>query len=168
MPKKRRTVKKVSAKQPSYINMVKQLGYDSVTEHLMHTGEILRPSNDPQTKAHQQRLCGILKGCVRNKQKYPYVIEKSYTPDFTHPREPNVLLEVKGVFRDSSEAAKYVHWQKQYPEMRLIFIFEKPHTPLPWRKKPRKNGTRMTHAEWATLHKFEWYCPKTIPTRFSV
>jgi hypothetical protein len=72
------------------------------------------------------------------------------------------LIEAKGRFMDSSEAAKYVWIRKKLPEgTELVFLFMKPNCAMPHAKK-RKDGTRRTHAEWADKNNFRWFDEYTI------
>lgn len=116
---------------------------------------------------------GILKGC-----KYETVIihyEKKtkhrYTGDFVNYKEGNKmqLLELKGCFRDTAERQKYLFIQTKIEEMNkknkrqieLIFVFMNPDVPIPG-SKPRKDGTRMTHSDWAEKNGFRWFTKQTI------
>lgn len=86
----------------------------------------------------------------------PYVTEHTYTPDFTDGEDPNTctLYEVKGRFRDRKEASKYVVINREYPN-RLVMLFQNPGTPLSFSNR-RKDGTRITMAEWADRNKIKW------------
>ena len=117
-------------------------GYDSKLEVSLHENE--------------------LKGYDHHPFKLDYTVPHTYEVDFVDPDEPNVVIEVKGRFRDRSEATKYVWVQKCNPDIELVFIFEKPHTPFPFAKK-RKDGTKMDHAEWAEKNNFRWYTRDTLP-----
>lgn len=91
---------------------------------------------------------------------YKYTIEHTYHPDFTYKvGDMTYVIEVKGFFADTAEAAKYKWIALQLGEdYELVFVFSKPDTPLPWSKK-RKDGTRMTHADWAVRNKFRYFDP---------
>jgi hypothetical protein len=43
-----------------------------------------------------------------------------------------------------------------------VFLFENPDTKLHYLAK-RKDGTKMTMAEWADKHKFRWFTLETLP-----
>ena len=118
-------------------------GYDSKLEYDLHQNE--------------------LKGYDHHPSKLTYTVEHSYEPDFVDPDEPNIVIEVKGRFRDQTEASKYKWIQKCNPDIELVFIFEKPDTPMPFAKKRKKCGTKMTHGEWATLNGFRWFTRDTLP-----
>lgn len=93
--------------------------------------------------------------------KIPYVIAHTYNPDFTYTTASGrmLIVECKGFFQDSAEAAKYKHIRAALNEGdELVFVFDKPDSPLPWSKK-RKDGTRMTHGEWAQHNNFRYYSP---------
>lgn len=73
-----------------------------------------------------------------------------------------LLLEVKGYFQDSSETQKYNWVRKSLKEdQELVFVFENPNTKLHW-LKARKDGTKMTMAEWADKQGFRWFTIDTV------
>ena len=82
---------------------------------------------------------------------------RKYTPDFSNG---DICLEAKGCFRDTHEAQKYVHLQRCGYDIR--FIFQNPNRNLPWARK-RKDGSRLTHAEWAEKNGFLWCGMNSIP-----
>jgi hypothetical protein len=102
----------------------------------------------------------IFKGYNHHPQKVDYHVDHTYEVDFINPSEPNILIEVKGRFRDSQDAARYKWIQKCNPDKELVFVFEKPETPMPFSKK-RKDGTKISHGEWATKNGFRWYTKET-------
>ena len=112
--------------------------------------------------------CGPLKGCTLHPDPIDYTIERKYQADFVHPSEDNLLIEAKGRFRDNSEATKYIWFSKSNPEYRLVFIFSDSNKPMPG-AKPRKtrNGTKMSHGEWAEKNGFEYYDIHNIPKEWS-
>ena len=105
-----------------------------------------------------------------------YSVEHAYTPDFEVWVSPRhyILVEAKGRFMDSQEAAKY-KWIREslekrrkddmenHTEIELVFLFQKPGLPMPNVKK-RKDGTKQTHAEWAEKNGFRWFTEETIKT----
>lgn len=102
---------------------------------------------------------GVLDKCEHHPEKVEYVVEHKYTPDFKYG---NILIEAKGRFMTSSEAAKYVWIRKKLPEgTELVFLFMKPNCAMPHTKK-RKDGTRRTHADWADKNDFRWFDEYTI------
>lgn len=121
-------------------------GYDSGLEYDLHQHE--------------------LKGCDHHTSKLSYNVPHSYEPDFVPKNDPYTLIEVKGRFRDSTEARKYVEIARCNPEYTLVFIFQDPLKPMPFAQR-RRDGTKRTHAEWAIKNGFEFYCPKTIPKKWS-
>lgn len=124
-------------------------GYDSMLEHDLHLKE--------------------LKGCKHHPDKIRYTVEHLYEPDFVyHHPTGTVLIEVKGRFRTSTEAAKYNWIAKGLPKQyELVFLFQNPSLPMPFAKK-RKDGTKQTHSEWAERNKFRWYCKDTVPKIWGV
>lgn len=104
---------------------------------------------------------GVLNCCEHHPEKLPYIIEHTYTPDFK-TKDKKYIIEAKGRFMDSSEAAKYKWIRKSLPEhIELVFLFMKPNTPMPHARK-RKDGTKRTHAEWAEKNNFRWFTEETI------
>lgn len=91
--------------------------------------------------------------------KIPYVVEHVYNPDFTLKYEDGrvVYLEAKGYFQDAQEIQKYPAVKKALKSHEeLVFVFEKPSKPIHFRSV-RKDGTKMSHAEWAEKQGFR-YC----------
>lgn len=78
--------------------------------------------------------------------KLPYVLEKTYTPDFETSN--GIILEVKGVLLPP-DRVKMAAVKEQHPDLDIRFIFMYPH-----RKIPR---LKMTHAEWAEKYGYKWY-----------
>jgi len=98
-----------------------------------------------------------------------YVVEHKYNPDFLlMAPEGKLLVEVKGYFQESSEAAKYIWVRKSLPEgEELVFVFERPQTEFHWLKK-RKDGTRQTMAEWADKNEFRWFTLESFKEQYFV
>lgn len=109
----------------------------------------------------------VLKGCDYHTQMIDYVQHKRYEPDFLYKKGSTVtLIEAKGRFRDSSEAKKYIDIRESLPpNYELVFVFQKPFTPMPFAKK-RKDGTKFTHAAWADKNNFTWYSDYELPTEW--
>lgn len=93
-------------------------------------------------------------------EKIDYVIPHKYTPDFVCGK---TLIESKGRFRESSEARKYKYIRDALRPLgqELVFVFYNPDTPMPHAKK-RKDGTKLTHGEWADKNDFRWFTEHTI------
>jgi len=118
-------------------------GYDSKWEYLLHQG--------------------VLKSWDHHTDKIPYVVQHNYEPDFIKDK---VIIEAKGRFWDHAEYSKYIWIRKSLPDtMELVFLFQKPYSPMPGAKK-RKDGTKRTHAEWAEANNFKWYTEETLPEEF--
>lgn len=92
-----------------------------------------------------------------------YVQHRVYHPDFTITRDGAVIhVETKGRFRDAAEARKYVDVQRALPaNTELVFCFVRGRKPMP-NSRPRKDGTRYCHAEWAENNGFRWFELDTI------
>lgn len=117
-------------------------GYDSMLEYNLHQDQ--------------------LKGYDHHPEPIAYVSHHVYEADFVDPDEPNILIESKGRFVDKNSASKMLWVRKSNPDKEIVFIFEKPETPMPFAKK-RKDGTKQSHGEWATKNGFRWFTPDTIP-----
>ncbi len=87
--------------------------------------------------------------------------EKShtYTPDFYLPKQ-NIFIETKGLFT-SADRQKMRLIKDQYPDLDIRFIFQKLNSTVQGAKR-RKDGTKMTCAEWAERHGFI-YAEEIIP-----
>lgn len=109
---------------------------------------------------------GVLKSCEHHNKNYDveYTIDKVYENDFWIKQKSGRVLyiEAKGCFRDKPEAAKY-RWIRLAlkDEEELVFLFQKPNQKIIWANK-RKDGTKMTHAQWADYHGFRWFDEETI------
>jgi hypothetical protein len=103
---------------------------------------------------------GVLKDLPYEPFTIPYTITTSYKPDFIN-EEKKIIFEAKGRFKDSAEAAKYIHFRNSNPEWTVIFIFERPECPMPHTRK-RKDGTRYRHKDWADKNGFLWCSPSTV------
>lgn len=103
--------------------------YDSMTEKRLHEG--------------------VFKGCNFHNYKIAYHIEHKYEPDFIIVRDgKTIFVEVKGYFQDRAETQKYKWVAKALDDNEeLVFIFENPNKQMHFQAK-RKDGTKMTHAEW--------------------
>lgn len=108
---------------------------------------------------------GVLSCAAYHDKKYniEYVISHRYEPDFALLKNgQTILIEAKGRFRDSSEASKYKWVRESLKECEeLVFLFYDPKKPMPHAKK-RKDGTKLSHGEWAEKNGFKWYTEDTI------
>jgi len=102
---------------------------------------------------------GCLKACDHHPDRIPYVTKHTYEPDFTFG---NYVIEAKGRFWPG-DTAKYKWVRESLPRgQQLVFIFMNPKIPLPGSRK-RKDGTRMTHGQWAEKNGFKHYTSSTCP-----
>ena len=84
----------------------------------------------------------------------PYVISRSYRPDFVH-NASGTLVECKGYFRDG-DTKKYTSIRDSLPEgQELVFVLMSPN------KKIRK-GAKMTMAQWCDKEGILWYNIETL------
>lgn len=119
-------------------------GYDSKWEHTLHTT--------------------ILRAWAIHTTKIQYIIEHIYTPDFIRLVDSKtILLEAKGRFWNHAEYSKYIWVNKVLPvDTELVFLFANPSAPMP-RARRRKDGSRLSHSEWADKNKIKWYSEDTLP-----
>lgn len=124
---------------------LKGTGYDSKLEQRVHEGP--------------------LKGAGHHVQQVAYQWSHMYEPDFVVDRGgTHTLVECKGYFMDRDDCTKYIWVRKALPEnYELVFCFEQPSKPIHFQSK-RKDGSKMTHAEWAEKNGFRWYDETTIGT----
>ena len=84
----------------------------------------------------------------------PYIISRSYRPDFVHSPS-GTLVECKGYFRDG-DPKKYTSVRDCLPEgQELVFVLMSPN------KKIRK-GAKMTMAQWCDKEGILWYNIETL------
>lgn len=109
---------------------------------------------------------GVLKGCGYHDSKIPYTVRHKYIPDFRFYSKKlgkTIYIEAKGRFSDNAEASKY-KWVRETLEgtaEELVFLFYDPNKPMPHAKK-RKDGTKLSHGEWAEKNGFKHYTAETI------
>lgn len=82
-----------------------------------------------------------------------------YTPDFKHGK---YLIEVKGFIRSTDKRMyRCIAESAREQGYEFVFLFEKPQKPMTGAKK-RKDGTKLTHAEWSGKVGIAWYSRDTI------
>ncbi len=119
---------------------------------------------------------GLFKSLEYHPAKIAYTVSHHYEPDWIirniyYPSEKLpavveiILIEAKGMFRDASELQKYVAIQSElehnHTSSELVFLFQKPDAPIYFKTK-RKDGTKMTHKEWAEKNNFRYFDETTI------
>lgn len=125
----------------------------------------------------------LTKGIMKDFDYHPKSIEyikpetnHKYTPDWIlNTFEPvynflgkdkgyhkTIYIEAKGRFRSREEMQKYI-WIKDSlsDDEELVFLFQKPRQPV-FGVKARKDGTKMSHAEFAEKHGIRWFSEDTI------
>jgi len=116
-------------------------------------------------EAHQYKLSG----CECHSDSITYTQTKTYHPDFIYHTEDGyiVYIETKGRFRDFNEYKKYVDIAKSLSWVEeLVFVFQDPNKPMP-NAKTRKDGTKLTHGEWAEKNGFTYFTLDTVPKEWS-
>lgn len=100
---------------------------------------------------------------VYEPDKLAYYVERHYVPDLkigTTNQVGGILVELKGYFRqDAQRKMKAV--KAQHPDLDIRFVFQNANATIQGAKK-RKDGTKMTCAEWADRNGFVW-AEGTIP-----
>lgn len=88
--------------------------------------------------------------------------KKKYTVDFKVKKKDGsyFYVEYKGYFR-TEDKTKMAAIKRQYPKLDIRFVFANPHKPVEG-AQPRKDGTKLTNAEWAEKNGYLW-ADKTIP-----
>lgn len=90
-------------------------------------------------------------------EKLAYYVERYYVPDL---KVGTMYVELKGYFRqDAQRKMKAV--KAQHPELDIRFVFQNANATIQGAKK-RKDGSKMTCAEWAERNGFV-YSEGTIP-----
>lgn len=129
-------------------------GYDSKLELRLHEGALRG------THHH-----------VSKEDLLHYTVPHTYEVDF-HFEYNGVyyLCEAKGRFVDTSAASKLnyvnkyldrwnVYKNSNCNRVELFLIFENASTAFPFAKR-RKDGSKLSHGEWATKNGFKWLCEK--------
>ena len=123
-----------------------------------------------ELRLHENSLKGT-QHHVPKEDRIPYFVEHTYEPDFLFEHKGTFfVIECKGRFRDASEKSKYLWIRKRLKEwhvftksnctdIELVLLFENAATAMPF-AKARKDGTKLSHGEWATKEGFRWLCEK--------
>lgn len=85
-------------------------------------------------------------------QKYSYITESKYTPDFFLPS--GVIIEAKGFFKPS-DRRKMLAVKTQHPDLDIRFIFQRNNT--------LTKQSKTTYGAWAEKHGFPWCIFPNIP-----
>jgi hypothetical protein len=102
----------------------------------------------------EEDVSKILKGFDYEPFTVPYIIERSYRPDFVH-NASGTLVECKGYFRDG-DTKKYTSIRDSLPTgQQLVFVLMQPN------KKIRK-GAKMTMSQWCDKEGILWYTLNTL------
>lgn len=109
----------------------------------------------------EARLAKKLKSFSYESKRMPYITERKYVPDFVDENR-KILIEAKGFFRQGDDK-KYLSIKKCYPEWRMIFVFSDPHKPVRKGGLPRKDGTKLSLAQWADQNGWEWCSESSLP-----
>jgi Phage endonuclease I len=78
--------------------------------------------------------------------QFPYVLERTYNPDF-EMIDHGFFIEVKGLL-DRDSKAKMLAVKRQHPDADIRFLFMQADKKIP--------GSKQTHGQWATKNGFTW------------
>lgn len=93
-----------------------------------------------------------------------YTVPHVYNPDFIHPQQPDIIIEVKGYFiKGHSDCQKYIAVARDNPDKELVFIFSDPDKKAYGQCRERKDGTFMTLAEWSRKNNFLYFHADKVP-----
>ena len=136
--------RKPRKKRPKHIKID---GYDSIWEFILHDT--------------------LLKEWEHHSEKVEYTVKHTHEPDFRRTlQNKTILLESKGRFWDHAEYSKYIWIRENLPKnTELVFLFANPSAPMP-NAKVRKDGTKRSHGEWASVNGFTWYSEDTLPDKW--
>ena len=84
--------------------------------------------------------------------KFSYVIEAKYTPDF---KVGDVYLETKGFFKPA-DRRKMLAVKKANPDLDVRLVFQAPYNKI-------SKSSKTTYAMWPERHGFQWCSYTTIP-----
>jgi len=79
--------------------------------------------------------------------RIPYTITHYYTPDF-HDIDTDTYIELKGLFT-SADRTKILTVLKQWPNLKLILVFQNPNLRL-------SKKSKSTYWMWCEKHGIEW------------
>jgi hypothetical protein len=83
--------------------------------------------------------------------KIVYQVERYYVPDLLIN---DIYIELKGYFREDAQR-KMRAVKAQHPDLDIRFVFQNSKATIQGAKK-RKDGSKMTCAEWADRYGFIW------------
>ena len=86
----------------------------------------------------------------------PYVLKKTYTPDFV--LENGIIVEYKG-FLTPQDRAKMKAVKEQHPDLDIRFVFQRASNKL-------SKSSKTTYGQWAEKNGFEW-AEDVIPTAWA-
>lgn len=97
-----------------------------------------------------------------------YTVPHVYNPDFVHPNQPDILLEVKGyMIKGSADCQKYLAIIRDNPDKELVFIFSDPSKRAYAGCRIRKDGSYLSLGEWCFKNKILFFKVEEIPSAIS-
>ena len=108
---------------------------------------------------------GHLSACSFHPPMIEYTQTRKYEPDFVIEEEgKTIFIETKGRFRDRQESRKYVDVAASLSDNEeLVFIFMNSKLAMPHVRR-RKDGTKLSHGDFAAKNNISFYDLYNIPT----
>lgn len=129
--------------------------------------EVRKTKGNPYKSTLEQ---AVARGCLQNylyeptSAKVNYTVPHVYNPDFVHPLQPDILIEVKGYFiKGSSDCQKYLSIIRDNPDKELVFLFSDASKKAYAGCRLRKDGSYLSLGEWCFKNRILYYTPDTFP-----
>jgi len=109
---------------------------------------------------------GVLAGFMYEptSAKIQYQVPHVYNPDFVHPLQPDIIIEVKGYFiKGSSDCQKYLSIVRDNPTKELVFFFSDPNKKAYPGCRVRKDGTTLSLGEWCWKNDILFFTEDDFP-----
>lgn len=100
-------------------------------------------------EAETGKLLGKSARYEPNDCKIDYIVPESkhkYLPDFV--LSDGTVIECKGIF-DLASRKKMKLLREQYPDLRIIMVFQAPNNPI-------RKGSKTTYSKWCEQNDIEW------------
>jgi len=129
-------------------------------------GRKKRPASAYKSGLESKLAAGILKECQYEPKgcKVSYSVHSTYTPDFIHRNQPDVMIEVKGfLIHGAADCRKYISVVRDNPDKELVFIFSNPNAKAYPQCSKRKDGTFLSLGEWCKKNNILFFSTTNVP-----